>query len=130
MSGITVTCPGGFNKTYEYLGKIKAFKHQKLMGILEKYGELGVKSLRDMTPRDTGETAESWSYKITESGESLTLSFTNDAQNEGIPIVILIQYGHGTGTGGYVQPHDFINPAMEPIFEQIANDAWKEVHAL
>ena len=130
MSEIRVTCPGGFSKTYAYLGKIKAFKRQKLMAILQKYGEEGVRSLIEMTPKDTGETADSWAYEIKENAESVTLAFTNAAQNEGIPIAILIQYGHGTGTGGYVQPNDFINPAMKPIFEKIANDAWKEVHAL
>lgn len=130
MSGITITAPGEFSKTYKYLNEIQSFKKRKLMSILRKYGEEGVKSLMEMTPKDTGETASSWSYQIEEKPDSIVLSFNNDAQNDGIPIAILIQYGHGTGTGGYVPPNDFINPAMKPIFQKIADDAWKEVHAL
>lgn len=129
-SGITVSTNGDFSKTFKYLGSLESFKKQKLMSILKKYGEMGVDSLREHTPVDTGETASSWSYTITEDKNSATLTFVNDAQNDGIPIAILIQYGHGTGTGGYVPPNDFINPAMRPIFEKIANDAWKEVRAL
>ena len=127
---ITVTTSSDFSKTFKYLGRLESFKKQTLMTILKKYGEQGVKSLRETTPQDTGNTANSWSYEITEGDGSVTLAFTNDAQNEGIPIAILIQYGHGTGTGGYVQPNDFINPAMKPIFQKIADDAWKEVCAL
>lgn len=127
---ITVSTSSDFSKTFKYLGNLQSFKKQKLMSILKKYGQEGVRSLREFTPKDTGETADSWSYEITEGDGSVTLSFKNDAQNDGIPIAILIQYGHGTGTGGYVQPNDFINPAMEPIFKRIANDAWKEVRAL
>lgn len=130
MSGITVTASGGFSKTYQYLNDMKSFKRRKLMAILKKYGEQGVDRLKDATPRDTGETAESWSYEIIENENSVTLSFNNDAQNDGVPIAILIQYGHGTGTGGYVYPNDFINPAMKPIFQKIADDAWKEVRAI
>lgn len=129
-SGITVSTSGDFSKTFKYLGSLESFKKQKLMSILKKYGEMGVNSLREYTPVDTGETASSWSYTITEDKNSATLTFINDAQNDGIPIAILIQYGHGTGTGGYVQPTDFINPAMKPIFQKIAADAWKEVRAL
>ena len=129
-SGIRVTTSGDFSKTFKYLGKLEEFKKKQLRAILEKYGKEGVESLRSMTPRDTGATAESWSYEIKETKKGMALSFNNDAQNDGIPIAILIQYGHGTGTGGYVQPNDFINPAMKPIFQRIADDAWKEVRAL
>lgn len=127
---ISVTTSSDFSKTFKYLGKLESFKKQKLRAILQKYGELGVKRLQDLTPKDTGETASRWSYTIEDDGKKCTLSFLNDAQNNGIPIAILIQYGHGTGTGGYVPPNDYINPAMEPVFKQIANDAWKEVRAL
>lgn len=130
MSGITVTTSSDFSKTFTYLGKIQSFRKEKLMSILKKYGEEGVASLREMTPKDTGETASKWRYEIQQGNGSVTLSFLNDAQNDGIPIAILIQYGHGTGTGGYVQPNDFINPAMKPIFQRIADDAWKEVRAI
>ena len=127
---ITVTTSSDFSKTFKYLGKLQSFKKEKLMSILKKYGDEGVESLSKMTPKDTGETASKWRYEITERSGSATLAFLNDAQNDGIPIAILIQYGHGTGTGGYVQPNDYINPAMKPIFQKIANDAWKEVRAL
>ena len=131
MSGmITVTTSGDFSKTFKYFGKLESFRKEKLRSILKKYGDEGVAQLQKMTPKDTGETASRWSYEITEKGETVTLAFTNDAQNDGVPIAILIQYGHGTGTGGYVQPNDYINPAMKPIFQKIADDAWKEVRAL
>lgn len=130
MSGITVSTSGDFSKTFKYLGKLGSFRREKLMSILKKYGDEGVRSLQDMTPKDTGNTASKWRYEITEGNGSATLAFINDAQNDGIPIAILIQYGHGTGTGGYVAPIDFINPAMKPIFQKIADDAWKEVRAL
>lgn len=130
MNGITVTTSSDFSKTFKYLGKLESFKRDHLIAILQKYGEEGVRSLREHTPMDTGETANSWSYEITEKNGKATLAFTNDAQNDGIPIAILIQYGHGTGTGGYVMPTDFINPAMKPIFQKIADDCWKEVRAL
>ena len=130
MSGIKVSTSGDFSKTFKYLGKLESFRKQKLMSILKKYGEDGVAQLREMTPKDTGETASRWSYEITEGNGTVTLSFNNDAQNDGVPIAILIQYGHGTGTGGYVQPNDYINPAMKPIFQKIADDAWKEVRAI
>ncbi len=131
MSGsITVTTSSDFSKTYKYLGKLQSFRKEKLRQILKKYGELGVQSLMAATPKDTGETASRWSYEIEEKNGSAILAFTNDAQNDGVPIAILIQYGHGTGTGGYVQPNDYINPAMQPIFQKIADDAWKEVRAL
>lgn len=127
---ITVKAEGDFSKTFKYLGNLQSFRKQKLMTILKKYGNEGVDQLQKMTPKDTGETASRWSYEITDKGDSVTLAFTNDAQNDGIPIAILIQYGHGTGTGGYVQPNDYINPAMKPIFQKIADDAWKEVRAI
>lgn len=127
---ITVKAEGDFSKTFKYLGNLQSFRKQKLMTILKKYGDEGVAQLQKMTPKDTGETASRWSYEIIEKESTITLAFTNDAQNDGVPIAILIQYGHGTGTGGYVQPNDYINPAMKPIFQKIADDAWKEVRAL
>ena len=127
---ITVSTSGDFSKTYKYLNKLTSFKREKLMSILNKYGTEGVKSLQQATPIDTGETASKWRYEIQEEGDTVSLVFINDAQNDGVNIVILIQYGHGTGTGGYVPPYDFINPAMAPIFKKIEQDAWKEVRAL
>ena len=127
---ITVTTNNQFSKTFEYLGNLQSFKKNKLRSILKRYGEQGVMSLKQSTPKDSGETASLWRYEIIEEGSNITLAFINDAQNDGIPIAVLIQYGHGTGTGGYVQPNDYINPAMQPIFDRIAKDAWKEICAL
>ena len=127
---IKVTSSGDFSKTYKYLNKLSSFKKQKLMSILNKYGQEGVKKLANATPIDTGETASRWRYEIEEKGNDVSLIFINDNMNEGIPVVVLIQYGHGTGTGGYVPPNDFINPVIKPIFQKLADEAWKEVRAL
>lgn len=121
---ITLTGKGDFSKTYSFL---KRMKEQKFLSALEKYGEEGVKALRGATPRDTGLTAASWSYRIERGKDSATITWTNSNTNHGVPIVILIQYGHATGTGGYVQGRDFINPAMRPVFDKIAQEAWMEV---
>lgn len=128
--GIKVSSSGDFSKTYKYLNKLAEFKKKKLMSILNKHGTEGVRKLKEATPIDTGETASKWRYEIQEKGDTVKLVFINDAQNDGIPIVVLIQYGHGTGTGGYVPPRDFINPAIGPILKKISEDAWKEVRAI
>lgn len=125
---ITFSGRGDFSKT---LGFLKKMKEQKYLSALEKYGEEGVKALMAATPRDTGATANSWSYRIVKNKDSATITWTNSNTTEnGIPIAVLIQYGHATGTGGYVQGRDFINPAMRPIFDKIAEDAWMEVKNL
>lgn len=93
----------------------------------EKYGRRGVEALSNATPQDSGETAQSWSYEIHKSPETVTITFKNSNVNKGVPIAIILQYGHGTKTGGYVQGRDYINPAMRPIFDEITRDAWKEV---
>lgn len=126
-SGITFEVKGNFSKTYTSLKNLSLFSTYKLMGILEKYGEEGVRALRSTTPKDTGLTADSWSYDIKVEKDRITLSWTNSNVNDGVPVAILLQYGHGTGTGGYVEGVDYINPAMHPIFKQIADSAWKEV---
>lgn len=126
-SGITFEVKGNFSKTYTSLKNLSLFSTYKLMGILEKYGEEGVRALRSTTPKDTGLTADSWSYDIKVEKDRITLSWNNSNVNDGVPIAILLQYGHGTGTGGYVEGVDYINPAMHPIFKQIADSAWKEV---
>lgn len=121
---ITLTSKGDFSKTFSFL---KRMKEKKFLSALEKYGEEGVKALQEATPKDTGLTAASWGYKIEKGEDSTTITWTNSNENNGVPIVILIQYGHATGTGGYVQGRDFINPAMRPIFDKIAQEAWMEV---
>lgn len=94
---------------------------------LDEWGQIGVDALSDATPKRTGKTAASWSYKIIK-GHKPGIAWYNDNEDAGgTPIVILIQYGHGTGTGGYVQGRDFINPAIMPVFDKIAEDIWKEV---
>ena len=88
------------------------------------------RSLASGTPIDSGETASSWYYEITNKNGSAVISFRNSNVQNGVPIAIILQYGHGTGTGGWVQGRDYINPAIQPIFDQIANNAWKEVTKL
>ena len=93
---------------------------------MEKYGQKGLDALEKATPKDTGQTAAKWSYRVTRKG----LLFENSNMVNGIPVVILIQYGHALKQGGYVQPNDFINPALRPIFDQLAEECWKEVTGL
>lgn len=98
------------------------------MGELDKYGRRGVAALSSATPRDTGKTAESWVYEIIREKDSVRIEFSNtNVIADGTPVAILLQYGHATKHGGYVQGIDYINPAIQPIFKQIADDAWREV---
>ena len=99
----------------------------KVAKILERYGDMGVSALAAATPVDSGTTASSWSYEIVTSGEDATIYWTNDNQNKGVYIAVILQFGHGTGTGGYVQGVDYINPAIRPVFDKIAEEAWMEV---
>lgn len=121
---ITVENYGKFTDTNKFLSNIRNFKFNKR---LQKYGKLGVSALRAATPTDTGETADAWDYEIVQNGSTISLYFTNDKMAMGIPIVILLQYGHATKNGGWVEGIDFINPALKPLFDKIAKDAWKEV---
>ena len=115
---------GDFSKTEQYL---KRAKNAARLNILDKYGKEGVAALASATPLDSGLTASSWYYKITESRGSIELAFYNSNIQNGVPIAIILQYGHGTGTGGWVQGRDYINSTIQPIFDKIANDAWREV---
>jgi len=94
--------------------------------ILEKYGKLGVEALKKATPVDTGKTSESWYYKVESYASGLRIVWSNSNVNKGVPIAVVIQYGHGTGTGGWVEGRDYINPALQPIFETLAEELWKE----
>lgn len=94
---------------------------------LEKYGNQGVAALATATPKESGETANSWTFEIKQSRGGATITWLNTHVNNGSNIAILLQYGHGTGTGGYVQGRDYINPALRPVFDKIAEDVWKEV---
>lgn len=123
-SVVTVTQKGDFSKTVKFL---KKNKEKKFLKKLNKFGEIGVQALADATPKRTGTTAASWGYEIVISNGSASIIWTNTNNNHGVYIAVLIQYGHGTRNGGYVQGIDYINPAMRPIFDKIANDAWLEV---
>ena len=117
---------GDWSVTTNWLQRIKNMANARF--VLEKYAREGISSLSAATPVDTGMTASSWSYEIDQDRDSIRLTFINNNKTStGVPIAILLQYGHGTGNGGYVQGRDFINPAIQPIFDKIANDAWKEV---
>ena len=118
---------GDVGKTERFLEELKRLH---IESILNKYGEVGVRSLASATPKDSGATAESWGYEIERDSTGYTIYWTNDNFNKGVNIAVILQYGHGTGTGGYVAGTDYINPSMKPIFEQIANDAWNEVTRL
>ncbi len=110
--------------TEEFLRRTKHFRIEQ---ILKKYGEAGVAALSAATPKDSGLTASSWGYEIENNGDGWSIHWTNDNINQNVNIAVIIQYGHGTGTGGYVPGQDYINPAIAPIFNKIADDAWNEV---
>ena len=121
---ITFRHKGNFSKAQRYLERAKGAVR---LGILDKYGREGVNALASATPVESGETARSWSYEVSYDSRGATLTFSNSHINQGVPIAIILQYGHGTGTGGWVQGRDYINPAIRPIFDELANEAWKEV---
>ena len=124
---ITLKQKGNFSKLNIYLERVK---EAAKISILDKYGQAGVEALSSATPSDTGLTASSWYYKIERTKTSAAIQFLNSNINDGVPIAVIIQYGHGTGTGGWVEGRDYINPAIQPIFDEIANKAWKEVTKL
>lgn len=115
---------GDFRRTSDFL---KRANRLNLDVILNQYGQEGVEALRAATPKDTGTTANSWSYVVHKGTGSITITWSNSNIVDGVPIAVILQYGHGTRNGGYVQGTDYINPAMKPIFDKIAKRAWKEV---
>lgn len=121
---ITFSHKGNFSRTNRFLEK--ALNVVKL-GELDKYGRQGVDALSAATPVDTGNTAGSWEYKITRDHGSATISWFNTNVSNGVNIAVILQYGHGTRNGGYVKGRDYINPAMQPVFDKIAESAWKEI---
>ena len=124
MSGIQIVSHGSFDKATAYLQKLKMFKINR---ILNDAGQKGVDALRAATPRNTGELANSWSYKIVNDGSRATIEWHNSDIEGGYSVALLVQYGHGTNKGGYVPPHDYINPAIEPILEEISRQVGEEV---
>lgn len=124
---IRLRSKGDFKKADKYFRNlIKASRVE----ILEKYGNKGVAALSSATPVESGLTASSWSYRIERSGSRVAIYFTNSNINKGVNIAIILQYGHGTGTGGWVEGRDYINPAIQPIFDELAEAAWREVTKL
>jgi hypothetical protein len=121
---ITITQKGDFNTVEKYLSKLKALE---LAAVLNKYGSLGVAALSNATPMESGETAHSWFFTTVSRPGYYSIRWHNSHIEDGIPIAVILQYGHGTGTGGYVEGRDYIMPAMRPIFDQIAAEAWREV---
>jgi hypothetical protein len=124
---ITFKQKGSFKKTETFL---RNGQRLNVIAILRRYGDIGVSALSAATPSDSGLTANSWDYQIERSQWGWQITWTNTHENKGANIAILIQYGHGTGTGGYVPPNDYINPAMKPVFDKMADDIWKEVSSL
>lgn len=115
---------GNFKKTRKFL---KRCSNLQLDDLLDQYGKEGVEALARATPKDTGKTAASWSYAVHKSDGRITITWSNSNIVDGVPIAVILQYGHGTRNGGYVEGVDYINPAMRPIFERIAQRAWGEV---
>ena len=118
---------GDFSKLTRYFERVKEVVK---LGDLDKYGREGVAALESATPVDTGLIASSWRYEIDHGKDSVSISFYNDNIQNGVPIAIILQYGHGTRNGGWVQGRDYINPVIRPLFDKIADEAWKEVTKL
>lgn len=115
---------GDFSKLSSFLEKAKEAVR---LSDLDRYGREGVAALASATPVDSGRTANSWYYEISRSKGSVAITFNNSNIQNGVPIAIILQYGHGTGTGGWVQGRDYINPAIQPLFDRMANELWREV---
>lgn len=118
---------GDFSKLTRFMERAKNVVR---LGDLDKFGRAGVAALASATPVESGLTASSWYYTIVRKKGSVAIEFNNSNLQNGVPIAIILQYGHGTGTGGWVQGRDYINPVIQPIFDEIANDAWREVTKL
>ena len=115
---------GDFSKLTSFLERAK---ESVKIGDLDKYGREGVAALSSATPIDSGKTANSWNYEITNKNGSVTISFNNSNIQNGVPIAIILQYGHGTKSGGWVQGRDYINRAIQPVFDEIVDKAWREI---
>lgn len=118
------TSSGSFTKTTHFL---EALQRGKMFSNLSSYGQRGVDALRSATPVETGETAGDWGYQVGHTKGRVSISWFNTHDEDGVNIAVIIQYGHGTGTGGWVQGRDYINPAMRPIFDKILDDVWRQV---
>lgn len=123
----TLSSKGDFKTLEKYLKKSLGKNYRD---VLDQYGQMGVQALAAATPVDTGKTASSWTYKIVESDGQISIEWMNTNINRGVNIAIILQYGHATRNGGYVAGRDYINPALQPIFDKLADAAWKEVTAV
>ena len=121
---ISFSSKGDFSKTIKFLNKVK---NVKINNILSKYGKIGVTALSQATPKDSGITSRSWNYKIEVNNDNASIVWYNTNVVKGVNIAVILQYGHGTRNGGWVEGRDYINPAMKPIFDKIADQVWKEV---
>ena len=121
---MSINAPGSFGKTAKFLAGMSRGDY---LQVLDQFGRLGVEALASATPVDSGVTANSWTYEVIRKRGQHTIIWRNTHMASGTPVAILIQYGHGTGTGGYVQGRDFINPAIRPVFDRIANEVWEQV---
>lgn len=123
---ISVKQKGDLKKTFDFMKRSKKIFSAKK---LEKWARRGVEELSKATPMDTGKTASSWDYVIKEHGDDVTIYFTNSniSPNGNVPVAVLLQYGHSTKNGGYVQGVDYINPALIPIFDSIVKEAWEDL---
>ena len=121
---ISVSSEGSFGKTEAFLRKMSTMK---VDAVLNAEAQKGVTALAKATPKDSGRASTSWSYIIEKKSNSVTIHWTNSDVENGFPVALMIQYGHGTGTGGYIQGIDYINPTMRPVFDSIAETVWKAV---
>lgn len=124
---ISAKVTGSWDTIARYL---EGIRRKKYVRIIEKYGQKGVEALSKATPTDTGTTASSWRYVVKTDKGGTTLEFHNDHINKGVNIAIILQYGHGTGTGGWVEGRDYINPAIQPVFDELVEELWKEVRSV
>lgn len=124
MSRISFRHKGDFSKTEKFFNALLKMEY---LNVLERYGKAGVSALAAATPKESGETAASWNYEIIHNRKETSIVFTNSNVQDGVNIAIILQYGHGTRNGGYVTGRDYINPAIQPIFDKMADDVWKEV---
>lgn len=119
-----VTHKGGFKNTERFFNRVMK---KEYLNVLEKYGQMGVQALAGNTPAQSGKTADSWDFGIDEGDGKVTIYWTNSNENEGINIVLLLIYGHGTENGYYVEGLNFVDPAIQPIFQQMAEETWREI---
>jgi hypothetical protein len=124
MDRISFSSRGSFNHIESFLKRMQTLD---IRSLVEPYAQQGVAALQAATPKDSGYTAESWYYEIETTRDHVTIRWLNRNVENGFPVAVMLQYGHGTGTGGYVQGHDYINPALKPIFDRIADGVWKVV---